>query len=367
MVPASLIMHSRHVNLSTTGNPYPDGRSRCPFPAVRRVLDCAAPVRLTSAMAALLAVLAGTNAYPAGCDGLVGTWNWFTGSVVTFRADHAILYDGNQAGKWECTDAAHGSAKLRWNAGYIDTVTLSGDRISGVNQQGVPVSGTRKPAAPPSRHSPKPASTTTTAATTKPPQPVTPAGPLQTGDTAPLDPRLAAGRCVIDKDNYQQAIAFLNATISRNPKDAEALYYRGRCWHYAKQEQRAVQDLNASLAIDPHNSWAYLYRGRALEASGATNNQIAADFTRAQSSMFRCSPRGASRRTKICREPSPSSRAIRRRTLCGRSYNWTTTNPRGRWRIWIRLRRSTLPIPTLIAATAWLAGLRANSRREFNY
>jgi tetratricopeptide (TPR) repeat protein len=59
------------------------------------------------------------------------------------------------------------------------------------------------------------------------------------------------------------------------------LYYRGRCWHYAKQEQRAVQDLNASLAIDPHNSWAYLYRGRALEASGATNNQIAADFTRA--------------------------------------------------------------------------------------
>lgn len=83
------------------------------------------------------------------------------------------------------------------------------------------------------------------------------------------------------KDNYQQALGYLNGVLSRNPKDAEALYYRGRCRYYAKQTEQAIHDLNASVAIDPHNSWAYLYRGRALKRTATNYNRIAADFSRA--------------------------------------------------------------------------------------
>jgi tetratricopeptide (TPR) repeat protein len=86
---------------------------------------------------------------------------------------------------------------------------------------------------------------------------------------------------VIDGNNYQQAIAFLNSVLSTNPRDAEALYYRGRCWHYSNQYRRAIQDLNTSLELDPRNSWAYLYRGRVLLGMNANKSQIEAEFTRA--------------------------------------------------------------------------------------
>jgi hypothetical protein len=186
-----------------------------------------AQVRRLSAIVVLLASLAGASAFPAGCDGLVGSWDWFTRSVVTFRADHVILYDGNRAGTWECTDAAKGSAKLRWTAGFIDSITVAGDRISGVNQQGVSVSGARRAsAAPGNPHTAPPPATSSTH--TGSPQPPAPAGPLQTADTAPLDQRLAAGWCVMGKSNYQQQSEFLNSVLSRNSRDAEALYYRGR-------------------------------------------------------------------------------------------------------------------------------------------
>jgi tetratricopeptide (TPR) repeat protein len=95
------------------------------------------------------------------------------------------------------------------------------------------------------------------------------------------DPRLAQGWCVIDGNNYEQAIAFLNSVLSKNPRDAEALYYRGRCWHYFNQDRRAIQDLNASIELDPRNSWAYLYRGRVLFGMNANKSQIEAEFMRA--------------------------------------------------------------------------------------
>ena len=238
-------------------------------------------MRLPRVPAIILVLSAGTNAFPIGCDGLVGTWNWFTGTAVTFRADHTILTDRNRVGTWECADPASGTAKLRWNAGFIDTVTISGNRISGTNQQGVHISGTRRSAVAPSVQPPRSTSKTRTETTTPHAQPATAAGPLQTADTAPRDPRLASAWCTSDSNNFQSAIAFLNAAIGRNPRDAEAPYYRGRCWYYSKQLQQASQDLTSSLAIDPHNSWAYLYRGRVLERSGGNYTKVAADFSRA--------------------------------------------------------------------------------------
>jgi hypothetical protein len=79
-----------------------------------------------------------------GCDALTGQWNWFTGGVVTLTSKHAILYDGRASGRWECTDEEQGAATLRWANGFVDRITVSGDGITGVNEQNVPISATRK-------------------------------------------------------------------------------------------------------------------------------------------------------------------------------------------------------------------------------
>ncbi len=84
------------------------------------------------------------------CSALVGEWDWFTSAIVTFQEDHSILYNGQTAGKWECKDAVRNAAILRWTAGnFVDSITVSGDHIDGINQQGVVISGTRRqPPAP---------------------------------------------------------------------------------------------------------------------------------------------------------------------------------------------------------------------------
>lgn len=214
-----------------------------------------------------------------GCGALIGEWEWSTrgavatSGIATMKDDHTVVYNGQPSGRWDCKDDARGAATIHWVTNFIDSITVVGDRISGTSTMpGVSVSGTRKGRA---LASPAPA----------PPQP-NPAGkpesvPMSSADTAKPDARLAAGWCVIDHDNYQQAIGFLNSVLSKNPQDAQALYYRGRCWHYANQPQRAIQDLSASLQLDPHNSWTYLYRGRALNAMKADKYQVEADFTRA--------------------------------------------------------------------------------------
>jgi tetratricopeptide (TPR) repeat protein len=225
----------------------------------------------------LVLLWAPVSVYGADCDTLPGEWSWFTGGVVTFTNNHAILYDGKAAGKWECTDNARATAKLHWSNGFIDSIAVSGDHISGTNQQGVAISATRKQIA-----SRPEAAPVVPSAPAKTPES---AGPSQRATlsthTQAADPRLAQGWCVTDRNNYQQAITFLNSVLARNSQDAEALYYRGRCWYYAKQYQRALQDLNASLTLDARNSWAYLYRGRIFGRTGANNYKVAAEFTRA--------------------------------------------------------------------------------------
>jgi lipoprotein NlpI len=224
----------------------------------------------------------------AGCSALLGEWNWSTTGVVATKGvvrlkdDHTVLYDGKPAGKWECKDDTRGAIAIYWVTGFIDSITVAGDRLSGSStMSGVTISGTHKGPAP---ANPKPASSSK-------PQPVASGKPdpvtVPSPDTSRPDARLAAGWCVIDHDNYQQAIAFLDSALSRNPRDAQALYYRGRCWHYANQPQRAIQDLSASLQLDPHNSWAYLYRGRALNTiEGRNKYQVEADFTHAIQADF---------------------------------------------------------------------------------
>lgn len=91
----------------------------------------------------LFAMLLGAIAYGAGCESAVGEWKWFNGGNVTLQQNQTIVVGGKLAGKWECTNPARAVLTMRWNAGFIDVMTVAGDRISGKNQHGAIVSGTR--------------------------------------------------------------------------------------------------------------------------------------------------------------------------------------------------------------------------------
>ena len=83
-------------------------------------------------IALLVAGLAGAGlpggAEAATCEALVGTWTWFTGGVVSIKADGTMSHDPGNDGTWECTDRARGRATLRWRLnGYVNQLALSAD------------------------------------------------------------------------------------------------------------------------------------------------------------------------------------------------------------------------------------------------
>jgi uncharacterized caspase-like protein len=79
---------------------------------------------------------------PSLCKKLLGTWSWFIGPDVTFRADGSATTSLFQA-SWTCRDS---QVVMVWNHGFTDRLTISpdGNRLSGRNQVGTAVSGTRK-------------------------------------------------------------------------------------------------------------------------------------------------------------------------------------------------------------------------------
>ena len=79
----------------------------------------------------------------AECAALVGEWSWFTGGTVRLERNYTVLYDGKAAVHWSCVDDATGKASLTWNIGAVDSVSVSGDHLSGTNTQGVSVSAER--------------------------------------------------------------------------------------------------------------------------------------------------------------------------------------------------------------------------------
>jgi tetratricopeptide (TPR) repeat protein len=86
-------------------------------------------------------------AQASGCSAFNGDWSWFTNATVTLKSDHTVFYNGAPAGKWECTDESRGTATIHWSTGpFVDSIAVSGDRISGTNQQNAQISATRKSA-----------------------------------------------------------------------------------------------------------------------------------------------------------------------------------------------------------------------------
>lgn len=93
----------------------------------------------------LLPLLFSAPAFAAGCDAAVGDWKWFNGGVISIQQNQTVMAGGKPAGRWECSNAARSLLTLRWDYKYVDTLTVTGDRIIGKNQQGAVVSGTRIP------------------------------------------------------------------------------------------------------------------------------------------------------------------------------------------------------------------------------
>jgi hypothetical protein len=95
--------------------------------------------------------LSGANQYglPAsgtrllGTTGLIGTWRWTSGVVVTVYSDGTFSAVSTH-GKWRAIDGQRRIFELTWPE-PVDSVTLSADgsHISGKNQYGVSISGVR--------------------------------------------------------------------------------------------------------------------------------------------------------------------------------------------------------------------------------
>lgn len=104
--------------------------------------------RKITAIELILFLIAPASALAAGCDGAVGDWKWFNGGVVTLTQQKTVLMNGKAEGKWVCSDPNRAALVVRWNAGFVDTLTVNANRMTGKNQQNVPISAERKMTVP---------------------------------------------------------------------------------------------------------------------------------------------------------------------------------------------------------------------------
>lgn len=76
------------------------------------------------------------------CSRIPGVWSWFIGPDVTFH-EGGRLTSPIFGGTWSCRDR---QVVVSWSHGFVDRLTLSADgtHLSGTNQVGTAVSGTRK-------------------------------------------------------------------------------------------------------------------------------------------------------------------------------------------------------------------------------
>jgi hypothetical protein len=83
------------------------------------------------------------------CVDVTGAWNWFNGLTVTIGTDGRFQSTAGVNGTWSATGGAMRQYRLRWDNGFVDTVSLSEDgaRLSGTNESGTRVSATRDCAA----------------------------------------------------------------------------------------------------------------------------------------------------------------------------------------------------------------------------
>jgi hypothetical protein len=78
---------------------------------------------------------------------LAGQWQWTNGQPTVFHQDGSVT-NGPVAGRW--TRVSENTIRIVWEYAFVDRLTLAPDgrSISGTNQLGMAVSGTRVPCAP---------------------------------------------------------------------------------------------------------------------------------------------------------------------------------------------------------------------------
>ena len=105
---------------------------------------------------------------------------------------------------------------------------------------------------------------------------------------APLDLGIATGGVdhrekglvYLERENYAEAIASLDAALGGNPKDAWAYCYRGEAYFALGNYEKAIQDLTRAIALNPTIEQAYLRRAAAYKLLGNERAALA-DYDRA--------------------------------------------------------------------------------------
>src|ERR1700752_4847598 len=73
---------------------------------------------------------------------------------------------------------------------------------------------------------------------------------------------LKKGKEALEKYNAKEAITHLTEAIRKDPKNAEAYYYRGLAYDREQQDERAFSDFNAAIRLNPKFAEAFVARGR---------------------------------------------------------------------------------------------------------
>jgi lipoprotein NlpI len=88
---------------------------------------------------------------------------------------------------------------------------------------------------------------------------------------------LTAARIAVDWNRGEEALDLANKAIKLDPKNADAVYYRGRAYDLLGRHKEAVADFDKAISLDPKAADAYNFRGMAHFKLGHINESIA-DF-----------------------------------------------------------------------------------------
>ena len=76
----------------------------------------------------------------------IGHWDWFNRVVVSVRPDSSVSGTNGERGVWRVLDPVRRIFVIEWNAGWVDTLTISpdGNSLDGGNQNGTHVFAQRR-------------------------------------------------------------------------------------------------------------------------------------------------------------------------------------------------------------------------------